>query len=338
MPRTPDDAIFREGTFRAPDGVELRWYEMNRTGSEDAPVLAIVNAPGATIDAWQQLATSFSTGWRVVGWEYRGLHGMPVGDDPRRLGARGHADDLLALLDQIGASRAVLLAWALGTIVALDAASRSPGRVRALVALNGVPGRPFGVNQPVRATGLRRVHEQLPMRADLVREGVQQLRRFPRLLRIAETARLLAPSIDREAFLSLASAFASLDPLRYAEVVERIAAVDHTPTLPHLGFPILLLAGRRDPMIPAAFSERMAELAPNAECSIIPIASHYLPVEFAEYIELRVEDFLVRRAGADWLPAEPPAPRKARRTAAPRAPRAPRRKRADAAAPAETEG
>jgi pimeloyl-ACP methyl ester carboxylesterase len=62
------------------------------------------------------------------------------GDSPTRgrIALELWCDDLLALLDAVGASRAVLIGHSLGAQVALACAARAPGRVAALVLIDPV--------------------------------------------------------------------------------------------------------------------------------------------------------------------------------------------------------
>jgi pimeloyl-ACP methyl ester carboxylesterase len=288
-------------------GIPLRVWEVRPDTDEDAPLVLIATAPGASEDAWRPFARRAGRGWRIASWEYRGLYDETPSSQPPP-STRDHGDDLIDVVRALDARRVVLITWALGTVVGLEALSRAPSLARALVAINGVPGRPFSRMRRLSATGLRRVQEQLPFHGAIVRRGAEQLRRFPRVLDAAGRVGLVAPHIDREAFLCMADGFARLDPRRYARFVEAIARTDHTETLRHLSCPSLFLAGQRDPLIPAAFSERMAQLAPDARLELLPTGSHYVPVEFAEFLELCVEDFLYRRAGFPWLPPHPASP------------------------------
>jgi hypothetical protein len=47
--------------------------------------------------------------------------------------------------------------------------------------------------------------------------------------------------------------------------------------------------------MPSRYSETMARIVLRSELLIVPIASHYIPVEFAEYLNLRIRAFLEER-------------------------------------------
>ena len=104
------------------------------SGPDDAPLVAFT--PGATMghrmfDA--QVGPVLEAGYRVLTWDPRG-HGLskPIGHD---LSVRSASEDLLALLDLLGADRPVLVGQSLGGNVAQELVLRHPERVGALVVV-----------------------------------------------------------------------------------------------------------------------------------------------------------------------------------------------------------
>lgn len=77
---------------------------------------------GSSSDAWA------GRGWRVVTYDRRGF-----GDSEWEAAPHDHVADLVAVLDDRGIDRAVLVGSSAGGAVAIDAALSHPERVRALV-------------------------------------------------------------------------------------------------------------------------------------------------------------------------------------------------------------
>lgn len=290
------DVQWRTGMARASDGVELAWYEI---GPADAPVMLIINGPGATHEAWRNFALQVGDSFRLVTWDYRGLFASEVPLNRATMGVDGHVRDAQTILDALHIQHAVVMTWSLGTIVALELYRNRPEVFDALVVVNGVAGRPFDVRPNHRpAFVLQLVRDWLPHRAQEVRWAVAKLQQHPWLLAGLNRMRLVSPVLDRERFLELADAFAGMDAQHYVEIVARVALHDASDVLPTITCPALFFCGRRDPVIPPDFTKRMGAKVPDAEVCEVPIASHYIPIEFAEYLHLKVESFLSERGVA----------------------------------------
>jgi pimeloyl-ACP methyl ester carboxylesterase len=71
----------------------------------------------------------------LVAVDHRGRGGSARHPGP--YGIANHADDLVAVLDHLEVDRAVLVGHSMGAFVAANAAERSPGRIAALVLVDG---------------------------------------------------------------------------------------------------------------------------------------------------------------------------------------------------------
>jgi len=69
-------------------------------------------------------------GWNVLALDLPG-HGRSAGEPPASV--EDAADSVLALMDAAGLEKAVLIGHSLGSLIALEAAARAPGRIRQLV-------------------------------------------------------------------------------------------------------------------------------------------------------------------------------------------------------------
>lgn len=86
---------------------------------------------------WPELVAA---GYRLVRADFRGFGQTPPADRPYR-----DADDVIELLDRLGAGPVALVGSSYGGTVALEVAARWPERVRALALLcSGVPGHAPG--------------------------------------------------------------------------------------------------------------------------------------------------------------------------------------------------
>jgi pimeloyl-ACP methyl ester carboxylesterase len=116
---------------RVPGGVELA---IGRAGEGPDPVVCL---PGITAQhrAFNAAARCLGPSRGLVGVD---LRGRGDSDKPESgYGLETHASDVVRVLDHLGLDQAILVGHSMGAFVALEAALASPGRVRALVLLDG---------------------------------------------------------------------------------------------------------------------------------------------------------------------------------------------------------
>ncbi|POM26034.1 Tropinesterase [Actinomadura rubteroloni] len=112
------------------DGRRLSYLDF---GGPGRPLLAL-HGHLSEADAWSGLARALAPGWRVIAPDQRG-HG-----DSDRASSYTRDDyvaDAIALLDHLGISQAVTLGHSGGAITAFQIAARHPGRVAAIVNVEG---------------------------------------------------------------------------------------------------------------------------------------------------------------------------------------------------------
>ena len=117
------------------DGCRIHWWS---AGASDAPTIVLTH--GVTIDHGTfatQVPLLVAGGYRVVTWDLRG-HGRSR-PNARRFSIAIAADDLVALLDEIGVEQAVLVGQSFGGFVVQDVHRRQPRRVAGLVLAGSLP-------------------------------------------------------------------------------------------------------------------------------------------------------------------------------------------------------
>lgn len=104
-------------------------YEVRGTG----PVLLVIGSPMAAA-AFAPLADALATDHTVVTYDPRGFAGSPVDDPDGPSNPDLRADDVAAILDDLGAESADVFGSSGGAVTGLAMVTRHPGRVRTLVA------------------------------------------------------------------------------------------------------------------------------------------------------------------------------------------------------------
>ncbi len=278
-----------ERTVASFDGTVLACRE---TGT--GPVMMLANGLGGTWTAWRHLIDFFRDRFHVISWDYRGTYRSGLSASPVRYDMDAHVRDALAVADAYGVERALWVGWSMGVQLDFEVVARAPERVQGLVAINGAYGRPFET-----ALGGRYARHVIPALVRLIRDVP---RPFSAVLRLGSgwewvldamtVVGLVGPTLDRAVFRDLVHDFAALDLPAYFSTLLALGEHDAEHALAAVRCPLLVVAGDRDPMTPRALSEEMVRRVPGAELLIVRGGTHYVPVEFPEMMNLRIERFL----------------------------------------------
>jgi len=222
--------------------------------------LVLLHGWGMNAAVWEGLPASLTDGWRQWRIELPGHGASPF--EPRHDSRGAWADACL----EVAPERAVWIGWSLGGLIALETALRAPERISALVLLTATPRF---VRAPDWLAAMD-AHVLAQFHDGLLADPMGTLDRFLALQVMgSEAARHTLRTLRRElaqrpAPLPAALAL-GLDLLRDTDLRGRIVA---------LACPTLWLFGRRDTLVPAATSEGIARLLPQARRRVIAGAAH----------------------------------------------------------------
>lgn len=104
-------------------------YEVRGSG----PLLLVIGSPMAAAE-FAPLADALATDHTVVTYDPRGYAASPVDDPDAPCSVEQRADDVNAILDDLGAESADLFGSSGGAVTGLALVARYPGRIRTLVA------------------------------------------------------------------------------------------------------------------------------------------------------------------------------------------------------------
>lgn len=280
-----------EKRLRSFDGTELAWHALG-----EGPPILLANGLGGSWKAWSHQVAYFGQR-RFLSWDYRGLYKSAPPADPDAITMVDHARDALAVLDAANAEPAIVFAWSMGVQVALELFHRAPERVRALVLVNGVAGKPWDTlldtsafrNVMPRALRIAAAMPNLLSRA--TRRVVAQ----PETVAWVKRIGLAGRTLDEELWGELAASFGELDMGAYVRTLEKLGEHDAWSLLGSIDVPTLIIAGDRDVMTPRSAAERCVRAIPGAELLVVPGGTHYVAVEYPELVNLRVEKFFRER-------------------------------------------
>jgi pimeloyl-ACP methyl ester carboxylesterase len=265
---------------RSADGTGIRAWCNDAAGE---PVL-LCNGLGAPPEAWPGVAAPDS-GYRVVTWYQRGLGGSERPADRARIRVEDHADDARAVLDAYEMRSPTVVGWSLGVNVAFELALEEPSRVRAVLAVAGVPGGSYSalfatyrVPRPLRAPLGRLSSWWLPVVGPLLPLVVASLPPLHDLLSPAAVRGPAREATHPGALRAVLHEFSRHDWPWYRRLA--VAVAEHSPLdVSTVRCPVTFLAGRYDSLVDIADVRAAARAVPGAWLRELE-GTHFLPLQY----------------------------------------------------------
>ena len=228
-------------------------------GPAGAPVVVLSNSLGATRAMWDPQVPALAERFRVVTYDTRGHGSSPAPGGPYSLDDL--VDDLVALLDEVGAERAHVAGLSLGGMTAMRLAARDPQRVDRLALL---------------CTSAKPDPKPFLDRAAAVRSGGTA----PLAATVA--SRWLTPPYAAEhpdLVAKLEAMIAGSDDAGYAACCEVVASVDLLADCARITAPTLVISGWEDPALPPEHQKLIAASIPGAELLTVSPGAHLANLE-----------------------------------------------------------
>jgi 3-oxoadipate enol-lactonase len=229
------------------------------TGAADAPVVVLSNSLGATRAMWDPQVPPLAERFRVVTYDTRGHGDSPAPPGPYTLDDL--VDDVLALLDTVGAERAHVVGLSLGGMTAMRLAAREPARVDRLALL---------------CTSAKVDPQPFLDRAATVRSGGTAP------LAPAVVGRWLTPDHAAghpDLVARLEAMIAGADDEGYASCCEVVARMDLREDLARIAAPTLVVAGAEDLALPPEHQRAIADGIAGAELLTVSPGAHLANLE-----------------------------------------------------------
>ncbi|MGO9785915.1 MAG: alpha/beta fold hydrolase [Stellaceae bacterium] len=226
------------------------------------PTVALLHGAGMNHTIWAAQARALAHhGRNVVALDFPG-HGASAG--PPLAGIEALADWVLACLKALGAKRFRLAGHSMGSLVALEAASRAESSCEALALLGFVPVMRVHPDLLKAARAGEHLAAELMVNWSFGQHGLTGGNPAPGLFLPQSALRL----IEQTPAASLANDLAACDAYRNAEAAAR-----------RVQCPVLLLLGEDDRMTPSALGAGFAKNFSRARVRILPEAGHMMMAE-----------------------------------------------------------
>lgn len=269
-PRT-SGATAREALGVAVEGAELA-VEVR---GEGPPILFIHGFPFDRA-LWQHQLAALRK-WKRIAPDLRGAGGSTAPADGYSM-AR-YADDLVAVLDAVGARDAVVCGLSMGGYILFELLRRHADRVKAVILA--------ATRAEADSEEAKRGRDELAVVAERNGQDAVAERLLPRLL--AAATRAAQPELvdDVRAMIRRVPVPGIVGALRAMR-----DRPDSTGTLGAVRVPALVLVGSEDQITPPPVVQAMAAAIPGARLAVIPAAGHLAPLEQPLATSRALADFL----------------------------------------------
>ncbi|TAM52131.1 MAG: 3-oxoadipate enol-lactonase [Paraburkholderia sp.] len=226
-------------SFAYVDGLRFH-YRIDGAERSDAPWLVLANALGADVTMWSPQIAAFSSRFRVLRFDTRGLGCSDVPPGPYTI--EQLTGDVLGLLDTLAIERAHFCGLSMGGLIGVALAARHGERLERVVLAHtaarlGTPDVWHARARQAREQGVRSLAD-----ATLARWFTSAF--------AAREPLVLAATRD---------AFAHMDDEGYASNCEAIGAADLRAEVGAIRAPALVLTGRGDPSVAPEHTRMLAE-------------------------------------------------------------------------------
>ncbi|MEZ5826512.1 MAG: 3-oxoadipate enol-lactonase [Geminicoccaceae bacterium] len=251
-------------------------FEASASESGGGMPMVFVNSLGTDFRVFDALLPHLAKGRAVLRHDKRG-HGLSdVVDAPLTIDQL--ADDLAALMDHCGVSRALVVGLSIGGLIAQSLAANRPELVAGLVLMD-----------TAHRIGTADMWNQ---RIGSVREGGLAAMADAILERWFTAEFRSSRPVELSGWRNMLSRTPAVG---YTRCCEAIRDADYTASTSRLAVPALCIVGREDGSTPVEVVRELAGLIAEAEFEIIENAGHLPCVEQPERTAERIERFIADR-------------------------------------------
>jgi len=260
------------------DGLQVHY----KIVGQDEPTLVLLHGFAASVFSWRKVMEPLSEAGMVVAFDRPGfgltarpMPGEWAGESP--YSPEAQADLTVALLDELGIDRAVLVGHSAGGTIALLTALRYPERVEALVlegaAVYENTGTPEWMGPLLRTPPMGRLGPLLVRSITLWGEAaIRTAWSDPDKITVELISGYKKPLQVENWDRALWEVVLASHPLGLEERLDEVSV------------PALVITGERDRIVPTRNSERLSAELPAAELVVIPGCGHVpheeCPAEF----------------------------------------------------------
>ena len=281
---------FKESYVRSYDGTRIYYLSQG----EGVPLM-LCDGIGCDGYVWKYLTERFRPTNRLVHYHYRGHANSDKPTNGNHYTIQDNVRDMIAVMDDDGVEKAVLLGHSMGAQVILEAYRMHPERVLGLIPVCGSYGYPLDTFHDNKL--LKTIFPAIYATAVLFPEVIEAVwhRLVPTRLAlfIAKHTEVNGRLVLDDDFFTYLKFIGGIDVRMFVKMLDHAAQHTAEDMLHTIGVPTLIVAGQYDTFTPMWLSDRMHREIPGSELLVIPDGTHTAPIENPELANLRIEKFLL---------------------------------------------
>lgn len=255
----------------------VRNKEMYIIDEGEGPALVFLHGSPFKGSMWINQLDYFKLSYRVIAPDFRGMGQSQ--DSKHPFSFEELAEDILALLDNLGIVQFVCCGLSMGGYVAFSLWRKAPERILAFILTNTRPDADTVEGQT------KRLHTA----GNLLEHGSNQLveQMLPNLV-AADTKK-----DNQKLVQDIQNMILSMDPAGLAHISLAMAFRESSiQDLSSISVPVLIVAGTEDPITPPDVMQRMADKIPDSQYVQIDKSAHLTPLEQPGWFNKQVKSFL----------------------------------------------
>ena len=282
----------KTGYYEAMDGTPI-YYEVHGKGE---PIVFIYGI-ACLMNHWHPQVEFFSKTHQVILFDIRGHHKSTPVRNLDNMTFEHLAFDLKGLINHLGHKSAHVVGHSFGVPYQIKAYEQFPEIFRSLIFINGFARNPlkklFGLEfvEPLFQF-LKTQHAKSP---DLWNSLWRSMVDNPLAMQVAALSGgfniKLTQLKDIEMYCRGVS---RLELPLFFRLFEQLLNFDGTNVLSSIDKPTMVIAGDRDFLTPPSYQRELVEKIHGAEYVLIPYGSHCCQLDFPEFLNLKLRDFLQR--------------------------------------------
>lgn len=280
----------KTGSFKSFDNTPI-YYEVRGEGEP----LILVYGIACIINHWHHQIEHFSKNHTVITFDLRGHQKSNPVMDMNQLSMKAISKDILGLMRHLKISSAHFAGHSFGAPIILKVYEDSPRSFRSITFINGFAKNPikgmFGVDvvEPFFYFVKSQYHAQPEMWKSLWKLAVDNPLSVY-LTALAGGFNLkLTHFKDIEVYLR---GVARLNLDVFLTLFEVLMEYNGEEVLEKIDVPVLIISGEKDMVTPISFQHHFKEKIRHSEFVIVPYGSHCTQLDFPDYTNLKMENFI----------------------------------------------
>ncbi|MCM2354181.1 MAG: alpha/beta hydrolase [Pseudobdellovibrio sp.] len=282
----------KTGYYQAMDGTPI-YYEVHGKGE---PIVFIYGI-ACLMNHWHPQVEFFSKTHQVILFDIRGHHKSVPVKNLENMTFEHLAFDLKGLLNHLGHKSAHVVGHSFGVPYQLKTFEQFPEIFKTLTLINGFARNPlkklFGLEfvEPLFQF-IKAQHAKAP---DLWNSLWRAMVDNPVAFQVAALSGGFNIKLTQFKDIEMYGRGVSrLELPLFFRLFEQLLNFDATNVLPSIDKPTLIIAGDRDFLTPPSYQKELVDQITGAEYVLVPYGSHCCQLDFPEFMNLKLRDFLSR--------------------------------------------